>query len=212
MRQKDRFLFYIFLLFIFSLFGFQELVWRVCVRVVDGDTIVLNENETIRLIGVDTPETKDPRKSVQYFGQEAYEFTKSLVEGKKVRLEFDQDRIDKYGRTLGYVYLEDGTFVNAEIIKQGYGFAYTKYPIKYIEKFRQYEREARQNLYGLWADSSKQESASISTVTVYITKTGKKYHQGSCSSLAKSKIPISLKEACDKGYEPCSRCNPPKCN
>ena len=57
--------------------------WRTCIRVVDGDTIILDANERVRLIGVDTPKTKDPRKLVQYFGQEAYEFTKSLVEGKK---------------------------------------------------------------------------------------------------------------------------------
>jgi micrococcal nuclease len=78
-------------------------IWRTCVRVVDGDTLVLDGQETVRLIGVDTPETKEPREPVEAFGQEAYEFTKSLVEGRKVRLEFDLERIDKYGRTLAYV-------------------------------------------------------------------------------------------------------------
>jgi micrococcal nuclease len=129
--------------------------WRICTIVIDGDTIVLDGNETVRLIGVDTPETKDPRKPVQYFSQEAYEFTRSLVEGKKVRLEYDLEKTDKYNRTLGYVYLEDGTFLNAEIIKQGYGFAYTQFPFKYLEQFREYEKEARENNRGLWA--SKEE-------------------------------------------------------
>jgi micrococcal nuclease len=121
-------------------------------RVIDGDTVELSTGEKVRMIGVDTPETKDPRKPVQYFGKEATAFTRQLVEGKRVRLEYDQQRRDKYGRTLTYVYLDDGTFVNAEIIKQGYGFAYTRFPFKYLEQFRQLEREAREARRGLWAE------------------------------------------------------------
>ena len=124
-----------------------------CTRVIDGDTIVINREgkiEKVRLIGVDTPETKHPKKPVQRFGKEAYLFTKEMVEGKEVRLESDQQRRDRYGRLLAYVYLMDGTFLNAEIIRQGYGFAYTRYPFKYMEKFRGYEREARENKRGMW--------------------------------------------------------------
>ena len=119
-------------------------------RVIDGDTLLLTNGERVRLIGVDTPETKHPQKPVQYFGKEAYLFTKRMVEGKEVRLEYDWQRKDRYGRLLAYVYLMDGTFLNAEIIKQGYGFAYIKYPFRYMEEFRQYEREARENERGLW--------------------------------------------------------------
>jgi micrococcal nuclease len=119
-------------------------------RVVDGDTLLLTNGERVRLIGVDTPETKHPQKPVQRFGREAYLFTRELVEGKEVRLEFDWQRRDKYGRLLAYVYLTDGTFLNAEIIMQGYGFAYTRFPFKYLEEFRKYEREARENKRGLW--------------------------------------------------------------
>lgn len=77
-------------------------------------------------------------------------FTTQRVEGKRVRLAYDQQRQDKYRRTLAYVYLEDGTFVNAEIIRQGYGFAYTRFPFKYLEEFRRLEREARESKRGLW--------------------------------------------------------------
>lgn len=119
-------------------------------RVIDGDTLELSAGERVRLIGVDTPETKDPRKPVQYFGREAAEFTRRMVEGKRVRLEYDWERRDKYGRTLAYVYLEDGTFLNAEIIRQGYGFAYTRSPFKYLEEFRKLEQEAREAGRGLW--------------------------------------------------------------
>jgi len=94
-------------------------------RVIDGDKIQLSNGERVRLIGVDTPETKHPKKPVEYFGKEASAFTKKMVEGKVVTLKYDWQRKDKYGRTLAYVYLKDGTFLNAEIIKQGYGHAYT---------------------------------------------------------------------------------------
>lgn len=119
-------------------------------RVIDGDTLLLINGERVRLIGVDTPETKHPRKPVQYFGREAYLFTKQMVDGKEARLEFERQKRDRYGRLLAYVYLLDGTFLNAEIIKQGYGFAYTRFPFRYMEEFRIYEREARQNRRGLW--------------------------------------------------------------
>jgi len=147
--MKKKFIKFILLFLIISTF-FLAQEWRICTRVVDGDTIILDGYERVRLLGVDTPETKHPKKPVQYFGKEAYEFTKRMVEGKKVRLEYDWQRKDKYGRTLAYVFLEDGTFLNAEIIKQGYGFAYTRYPFKYLEEFRKYERNARENGRGLW--------------------------------------------------------------
>ena len=123
-----------------------------CTRVVDGDTIILSTKERVRLIGVDTPETKHPNRPVEYYGMEASAFTKKMVEGKDVRLEYDQQQRDKYGRLLAYVYLMDGTFLNAEIIKQGYGNAFTKFPFKYMKQFRQYEKDTRENKRGLWAD------------------------------------------------------------
>ena len=110
-------------------------------RVVDGDTLLLQSGERVRLIGVDTPEIKHPKKPVQYFGNEASAFTRRVVEGKRVRLEFDQGNAaqkhkDRYGRTLTYVFLEEGTLLNAEIIKQGYGHAYTQFPFSRMEEFR----------------------------------------------------------------------------
>src|SRR5918992_1148644 len=124
--------------------------FEVVERVVDGDTLLLASGERVRLIGVDTPETKHPKKPVERFGKEAAAFTTQMVEGKEVRLAYDQRRKDKYGRTLAYVYLADGTFLNAEIIRQGYGFAYTRFPFQYLEEFRRLEREAREAKRGLW--------------------------------------------------------------
>jgi micrococcal nuclease len=124
---------------------------QVVERVVDGDTVIVTGLGSVRLIGVDTPETKHPTKAVERFGAEASAFLTRLVRGRTVQLEFDWQRTDRYGRTLAYLYLEDGTFVNAEIVRQGYGFAYTKYPFKFLEEFRALEREAREAGRGLWA-------------------------------------------------------------
>jgi micrococcal nuclease len=127
------------------------------VRVVDGDTIKVRIGrrvETVRLIGVDTPETVDRRSPVQYFGREASAFVKRVANQERVRLERDPEcsNRDKYRRLLRYVYLEDGTLLNAEIIAQGYGFAYTKYPFSLVTKCRRLEKAARREGRGLWAE------------------------------------------------------------
>ena len=119
-------------------------------RVVDGDTIIVQGVGRVRLIGVDTPETVHPRRPVECFGKEASAFTKRLLEGRRARLEYDRERTDRYGRTLAYVYLPNGTFANAEIVRQGYGHAYTRFPFRYLDEFRQHEREARRGERGLW--------------------------------------------------------------
>lgn len=127
-------------------------------RVVDGDTFWAADGTekglNIRLIGVDTPESRNTgRKVVGYFGAEAKVFTSQLLSGKKVRLEYDVDSFDQYGRTLAYVYLEDGTFVNAELMKQGYAMVMTYPPnVKYAELFLKLQQEARENNRGLWAN------------------------------------------------------------
>jgi micrococcal nuclease len=129
-------------------------------RVVDGDTLLLGTGERVRLIGVDTPESVRPNTPVQRFGKEAADFTRRMVEGKRVRLEYDQANAanghkdnTQQKRTLAYVFLEDGTLLNAEIIKQGYGHALTRYPFSRMEEFRRLEREAREQRRGLWAIS-----------------------------------------------------------
>ncbi len=132
----------------------------VVTRVVDGDTIVVLVNgisEKVRLIGVDTPETVDPRRTVECFGKEANDFTKSLLEDKLVRLEADptQGNRDTYGRLLRYVFLEDGTLVNKEIITQGYGHEYTYLvPYKYQAEFVSAELSAQKEQRGLWAQGA----------------------------------------------------------
>lgn len=142
--------------------------------VVDGDTIkVILENPkeagggvasnakekpaTLRLIGMDTPEVVDPRKPVQCFGKEASAKAKELLLGKSVQLEFDESQgvTDKYGRTLAYVRLGDGTLFNEYMIEQGYAFEYTyRVPYKYQAEFKQVEKDARTSGRGLWSAST----------------------------------------------------------
>lgn len=124
-------------------------------KVVDGDTIVIDGNQTVRFIGIDTPETKDPRRPVGCFGKEASNKTKELLSGKEVILQKDISETDKYNRLLRYVYLplENGQilFVNDYLIREGFGYALTYPPdVKYNEQLRQAERQARENKKGLW--------------------------------------------------------------
>ncbi len=130
------------------------------IKVIDGDTVQVNirgKVETIRLIGVDTPESVDPRKPVQCFALEASKKAKEILTGKKVFLEADstQGERDKYNRLLRYIFLEDGTNFNKLMIAEGYGHEYTyNKPYKYMEEFKLVETEATLNKKGLWADEA----------------------------------------------------------
>lgn len=130
------------------------------VKVVDGDTMDVSINgqtERLRLIGIDTPETVDPRKPVQCFGREASDKAKSLLSSARVAIEQDasQGERDKYGRLLVYVFLEDGTNFNRYMIAEGYAHEYTyRVPYKYQTTFKAAQRAASDNEKGLWASST----------------------------------------------------------
>jgi micrococcal nuclease len=137
---------------------FHEVRHDVVQRVIDGHTLLLMSGKRVRLIGVDTLATKHPNRSVEYFAKEAAAFTKRLAERKRIKLEYDQanaqkEHRDQSGRTLAYVFLHDGTLINSEIIRQGYGYAFTRYPSSRINEFRRLESEAREQRRGLWQNS-----------------------------------------------------------
>ena len=127
-------------------------------RVIDGDTIVVEINgtsEKVRLIGVNTPETVDPRKKVECFGKEASRFVTDILTGTSVSLEADvsQGERDRYGRLLRYVYLPDGTLFNKTIIAEGYGYEYTYHiPYRYMNEFKNAQYSAQKLKKGLWAE------------------------------------------------------------
>lgn len=124
-------------------------------KVIDGDTIEIERGLKVRYIGVDTPETVDPRRPVQCFGKEAANKNRELVEGEVIILEKDVSDTDKFGRLLRYIYLplEDGKllFINDYLIREGFAKASSFPPdIKYQEQFLQAEQEARNQGRGLW--------------------------------------------------------------
>ncbi len=121
-------------------------------RIIDGDTIEIEGGQKIRYIGIDTPETVDPRRPVQCFGIEASNRNKQLVEGKRVQLGRDITEMDKYGRLLRYVYVNN-TFVNLLLVQEGFAYSYTYPPdVKYQNQFIEAERTAREQNKGLWSN------------------------------------------------------------
>lgn len=181
------------------------------VRVVDGDTINVEINgkvEPVRYIGIDTPETVDPRKPVQCFGVEASKKNKELVEGKMVRLETDITDRDKYNRLLRYIWLDD-VLINQELVEQGFAKSYSYPPdIKYQDKFVAAEKKAREDKLGLWtACTSETAPAAVApatqtstsdpscTIKGNISTTGEKiYHMQGCGSYSKTTIDESRGE------------------
>jgi len=129
-------------------------------RVVDGDTFWADDGTLnglkVRLIGLDAPEIHaTARKEAGYFGPESRDYLRKLLAGKKVRLEYDVVKYDQYGRTLAYVFLEDGTFVNAELLKGGYAVVLTIPPnVRYADEFLRFQRKARRQNQGLWGGNA----------------------------------------------------------
>lgn len=125
-------------------------------KVVDGDTFWVKmpngKEEKIRLIGIDAPESrKTGNKDIGYYGQEAKAYVEKLLLGNSVRLEYDVNRYDRYKRTLAYAYLQNGTFLNEHLIREGYAMTLTVPPnVKYAERFAKLQTEARQKKKGLW--------------------------------------------------------------
>lgn len=178
-------------------------------RVIDGDTIEIEGGQKVRYIGIDTPETVDPRKPVQCFGVEASNRNKQLVEGKRVRLEKDVNETDKYGRLVRYVYVGK-TFVNLALVQEGFAYSYTYPPdVKYQDQFIEAQRVAREGKRGLWSvcpatptseptptpspvmptPASTPEPSSTCTIKGNISSSGEKiYHVIGCGSYSATKI------------------------
>lgn len=200
-------------------------------KVVDGDTIdVLLDGkvERIRLIGINTPETVDPRRPVECFGKEASEKAKSILSGKLIVLESDptQGERDKYDRLLRYVFLEDGTNLNLSMIQEGYAYEYTyNLPYKYQTAFKQAQRKAKENKMGLWGMQCTNQTTTIAAPAAGAAgacnikgninaKKEKIYHVPGCGSYDKTVIDenngekwfCSEQEALDAGWRKALNC------
>ena len=164
---KKKLFYFLIIIFgiIFSLFNNDKLIKNPkninnnilkIVKVIDGDTIELNNGKRVRYIGIDTPEINN-RKNPDCYGKEAKEFNKNLVLNKKVRLEKDVSESDKYKRLLRYVYVinestTSAIFINEELVKNGYAVVSTYPPdIKHVDSFLKAQEYARKNNLGLWS-------------------------------------------------------------
>ena len=227
-------------------YDFSDATAYAVIRVVDGNAVVIqgkDEEVTVRLVGVDAPESGAPG------GPAATEFVKNLLTGESVYILPDSaaGRQDSYGRNLDYLFrAPDGLSVNLELVRQGYARVHTGNQFDQRELFDFYGKRAQDAGKGLWAEAQEPRGGAVPAVigtaraavsqgkstagpttkaepaakvqvapkepgdvTVYITKTGKKYHTAGCRFLKSSKIPISLPEAKAKGYTPCGVCGPP---
>jgi len=158
------------------------------VKVVDGDTIdvlIGEKTERIRLIGINTPETVDPRKPVECFGKEASNKAKTLLSGKKVYLESDltQGDLDKYNRLLRYVFLEDKTNFSLLMVKEGYAYEYTyNVPYKYQTEFKNAQKKAELGKLGLWADGACQSNTvTVTSSSVIVATSSQAVNKASCT-------------------------------
>jgi endonuclease YncB( thermonuclease family) len=164
-------------------------------RVIDGDTFELVDGQSVRLIGIDTPEMGE-----DCYSQATQELT-SLITGHLVYLEKDVSETDKYGRLLRYIYV-DGIFVNESLVFKGYAYA-VEYPpdINFASQFSDAQENAFQNSRGcLWGDSCP------SGCYVLVTDAGTKYHAAGCRYLADSDIRMCRDDAIIQGYTACSEC------
>ena len=131
----------------------QDLEKAVVSSVIDGDTIKLADGRSVRLIGLDTPELNLPDGPIEYYGLQAKEFTKQKLLGETIYLEYGEERFDEYDRTLAYVYLDDGTMFNADLLEQGYAHLLTIAPnTRYLDSFKEFLITARRSKQGLWQE------------------------------------------------------------
>ena len=202
---KSKWIFYLIFVLAVSLlvllFYSRDEEWRVK-SIKDGDTIILQNEEEVRYVGIDTPEKSHP-----YF-EEAKEFNRKMVEGKRISLEYDQETRDKYFRILAYVWMES-LLVNAELIKQGLAWVYTHSPnLKHRDYFCSLQRQARKAQIGIW-------SIPVSEIEEYYigNKRSFRFHRPNCKYALqmadRNKIIFRAKEeALDSCYSPCRFCQP----
>ncbi|MDO8451581.1 MAG: thermonuclease family protein [bacterium] len=203
-------------------------------RVIDGDTIELSDGRRVRYIGMDTPETVDPRQGVECYGKEAAEENSRIVLGKKILLEKDVTDVDRFGRYLRYVYVGD-IMANESLVRNGYASVSTFPPdVRYQSLFIESEREAQENGRGLWSGcrdatptptlfgassldvESDQRVGSNCQIKGNISANGEKiYHLPGCGSYDKTNIDESLgerwfcteDEAKDSGWRKAKNCS-----
>jgi micrococcal nuclease len=153
--QKNSLTTLLAVLIIFIMYNYfqQETGQYIVKTVIDGDTIELNDGEKVRYIGIDAPEFQSSKKNAEKFAEEAFQANRKIVENRKVKLEFDVEQRDQYGRLLAYVYTEDGIMVNEWLVANGYAKTVVFPPnVRYVDRFKNLEKEAQKQKIGLWSE------------------------------------------------------------
>jgi len=175
----------------------------------DGDTIVLEGGQRVRYLGIDAPEVTHEGTPGGPLGDEAARYNRELVSGRSVMLEFEREREDDYGRLLAYVFLEDGTLVNREMVRRGLAYLCAKQrPLRYWDRLLDAQRQAMKERRGLWSLPPPRPEA------VYVAnKRSGVFHRPSCplGRRAKPSNRVQFKErtqAFSEGFCPCRQCQP----
>jgi micrococcal nuclease len=173
----------------------------------DGDTIVLSNGQHVRYIGINAPEIAHDNHKAEAFGYAAKKYNQSLVLSKKVRLEFDKEKHDHYGRLLAYIFLLDGTLINKKMIEKGYAYVLHLRPnVKYDGVLLKAQRDAMSAKQGMWRNWNEQEGKE------YVgSKRSKRFHLKSCpygkNIEKRNRVFFTRKwDAFWSGFAPCKRC------
>ena len=173
----------------------------------DGDTIVLRDGRHVRYIGINAPEIAHDDHKAEAFGSAAKKYNQSLVRLKKVRLEFDKEKHDRYGRLLAYIFLLDGTLINKKMIEKGYAYVLHLRPnVKYDSVLLKTQRDAMSAKQGMWRNWNEQEGKK------YVgNKRSKRFHLESCpygkNIEKRNRLFFTRKwDAFWSGFAPCKRC------
>jgi micrococcal nuclease len=180
--------------------------WHTVKWINDGDTIVLTNEERVRYIGIDAPEIDHENQVAEPFGNPARSFNERLIASKKIRLEFDEERYDSYGRLLAYIFLEDGAFINARLLQNGLAYCLFRTPnLKYNSFLLKSQQEAMKARVGIWQNWKNKKEELIGN------RSSRRFHLASCPS-AKSIAPVNRIIFATKwdafwaGYAPAKNC------
>jgi micrococcal nuclease len=182
--------------------------WVTVKRVADGDTVRVSDGRLVRYIGVNTPEIDHERNTAEPFGFEARERNADLVGNRRIRLEFDIERLDAHGRTLAYVFSTDGSMVNEKLLESGLAYCLYRLPnIRYEERLLKAQREAMQSGRGLWREWREKEGRYGGN------RNSRRFHAAACPEAKriapKNRIFFSKRwDAFWAGYAPSRECLP----
>jgi micrococcal nuclease len=197
----------LFLFLLFTTAAYSHAQQRHAVRwVSDGDTIILNDGRRVRYIGINAPEIDHENQKAQPFGYEARSFNIQLVSTQRIRLELDKERHDRYGRWLAYIFLSDGSFVNARLLQNGFAYyLYRKPNVKYDKLLLKAQQEAMKAKKGLWRRWKEEKGMYIGN------RKSMRFHLPTCpfaqNIKRKNRVNFATKwDAFTAGYAPAKKC------